>query len=270
MGGQKSKQNISTRPVGAAATTSTPSDAFYPTQRIVQNFLLVWVDASVDESTSDCQNTLAQLRGVVNDVNIFIQPDQCIQFLNDVQNEKAFIIVSGSLGQHLVPQIHGLPQLDAIYIFCGNKSRHEGWASDWAKIKGVYTDIKPICDALQVAVKQCNQDSIAMSIVTMDQGASSTNLNQLEPTYMYSQIFKEILLEMEHGAQAIKDLAIYCRKFYNDNLVELKVIEEFERNYRSKSPIWWYTRECFTYQMLNRALRTLDGDTIINMGFFYS
>ena len=47
----------------------------------------------------------------------------------------------------------------------------------------------------------------------------------------------------------------------------MNVINEFERDYRSQTSIWWYTRECFTYQMLNRALRNLEADTIINMGF---
>ncbi|CAF0749697.1 unnamed protein product [Adineta steineri] len=98
--------------------------------------------------------------------------------------------------------------------------------------------------------------------------ASTDNLNQLEPTFMYTQIFKEILLDIEYNRKAIKDLAIYCRKFYLGNIGQLQVINEFERDYRPQQAIWWYTRECFTYQMLNRALRTLDADTIINMGFF--
>jgi tetratricopeptide (TPR) repeat protein len=201
-------------------------------------------------------------------VNIFTQPDQCVQFLNGLQDEKAFVVASGALGQHLVPDIHALPQLDAIYIFCGNKSRHEKWTQEWNKIKGVHTDIKPICQALQQAAKQCNQDSTAVSFVTVSEGASSGNLDQLEPSFMYTQIFKEILFEMKHDDKSITDLATYCRELHKDNTTELNIIGEFERNYESKSSIWWYTRECFTYQMLNRALRTLEGDTIINMGFF--
>jgi tetratricopeptide (TPR) repeat protein len=268
MGGQKSKQNVSASSMGAGAITTTSAGAIRPRQRIAQNFLLIWVDASIDESSKDCQNTLAQLRSVVNDVNIFTQPDQCMQFLNGIHDEKAFVIASGALGQHLVSDIHELPQLDAIYIFCGNKSRHEQWTKEWIKIKGIHTDIKPICQALQQAAKQCDQDSIAVSFVKVNEGASSGNLDQLEPSFMYTQIFKEILLEMEHDDKSIKDLAIYCRQFYNDNMKELTVIDEFEHKYRTKCPIWWYTRECFTYQMLNRALRMLEGDTIINMGFF--
>ena len=41
---------------------------------------------------------------------------------------------------------------------------------------------------------------------------------------MYTQIFKEILLEMEHDEKSIKDLAIYCRQFYNDNIAELLLL----------------------------------------------
>jgi tetratricopeptide (TPR) repeat protein len=267
MGAHKSKQNSFQSSNTAAATTASSTTTLNH-HRIVQNFLLIWVDANIDQSKKDCQNTLAHLRSIVNHVNICTEPEQCIQFLKGIDNEKAFVITSGSLGKDLVANIHAMPQTDAIYIFCGNKSRHEEWTKKWDKVKGVHTEIKPICEALQLAAKQCNEDSIAVSFMALDEGASSQNLNQLEASFMYTQIFKEILLEMKHDRQAIKDLATYCRKLYDGNMGELKAIKEFERDYRPKSSIWWYTRECFTYQMLNRALRNLEGDTIINMGFF--
>ncbi|CAF1386644.1 unnamed protein product [Adineta ricciae] len=257
MDAQKSKSSSTTRKHGNQ-----------PRQRMVQNFLLVWVDANIDEKDQDCQNTLTHLRSVVNDVNIYTQPDACLQFLKSIGDEKAFVITSGSLGQHLVPEIHGITQVNAIYIFCGNKSRHESWAKNWSKVKGVHTNIKEICEALTTGVKQHNQDSIAMSFVTVRGEGSNANLNQLEPSFMYTQIFKKILLDMEHDKQAIKDLAKYCRQRFQGNPAEQSVIDEFERNYRPGKAIWWYTRECFTYQMLNQALRTLDGEVIINMGFF--
>ncbi|CAF1059724.1 unnamed protein product, partial [Adineta steineri] len=51
-------------------------------------------------------------------------------------------------------------------------------------------------------------------------------------------------------------------------MIQLNIIDEFKCNYHPEKAIWWYTREYFTYQMLNRALRALDADIIINMGFF--
>ncbi|CAF1393657.1 unnamed protein product, partial [Didymodactylos carnosus] len=181
---------------------------------------------------------------------------------------KAFLVADSIFGQQIISLIHDIPQLDAIWILCRNKSQHEEWTRKWLKIKGVYTEIKPICKALQLAAKQCNNDSIAMSFISVDEVVSSENLNQLEPSFMYTQIFKEIFLEMKYDAQAIKTLAGYWRELYNGNMNQLNIINEFKRNYRPERSIWWYTRECFTYEILNRALRNLEGDTIINMGFF--
>ncbi|CAF1551476.1 unnamed protein product, partial [Adineta steineri] len=257
MSGSKSNQNV-----------AASSNIRQPRKRIVQNYLLIWVDASIDQADKDCQNTLAQLKNVVNDVSLCTEPNQCIQVLNKVDKKQAFVITSGSLGQDLLPKIHGMPQLDAIYIFCGNKSRHEGWTQSWKKIKGVHTNIKDICQALQVAVKQCNQDTIAVSFLAVNEMASTSNLNQLEPTFMYTQLFKEVLLDIKYDPKATKDLAVCCREVFAGNSIELQVIDEFERDYRPEKAIWWYTRECFTYKMLNQALRMMDADIIINMGFF--
>ncbi|CAF1342373.1 unnamed protein product [Adineta steineri] len=262
MSGSKSNQNAAT------SKSTASSNIRQPRQRTAQNYLLVWVDANIDQANKDCQDTLNQLKNVVNDVNLCTEPNQCIQVLNKVDKEHAFVITSGSLGQHLVPEIHDMPQVDAIYIFCGDKSRHQGWAQNWTKIKGIHTNIKSICQALQLAVKQCDQDTVAVSFLAVNEMASTESLNQLEPTFMYTQLFKEILLDIEYDRKAIKDLAACCREVFTGNTFELKIINEFEHDYRPEQAIWWYTRECFTNKMLNQALRILDADIIINMGFF--
>ncbi|CAF0954952.1 unnamed protein product [Adineta steineri] len=168
-----------------------------------------------------------------------------------------------------------MPQLDAIYIFADNRSRYQEWTQNWTKIKGVHTDIKDICEALQSAVKQCDQDSIAISFHSVDEMASLENLNQLEPTFMYTQIFKEILFDMKHDEQAIKQFIAYCRnnnRLSPNNINNLSSIniDRFEREYHAQSAIWWYTFPTNIYSMLNCALRTLDANTIITMGFFMS
>ena len=235
---------------------------------IAQNYLLIWIDDSIDEESKDYQETLVQLKNVINNVNLCTQPDQRIDLLNQVDNERVFVVISGYLGQYLIPEIHDISQLDTIYIFCGNKSRHHEWAKNWTKIKGAYTNMNELCQNLQLAVKQCDQELIAISLVAENEISSINNLNELESTFMYTQIFKEILLDIDYSDNAIQDLATCCREVFLDNSMELQVINEFEHDYVPEKAIWWYTRECFTYKMLNQALRTLNADIIINMGFF--
>ena len=237
--------------------------------RILQSVILIWADGKIDQNNSDCQNTLTQLRSSVNDVMMFTDIEACVQFLQGIHQEKVFIITSGALGQTLVPKIHSLPQVDGIYIFCGNLTYHEQWVKPWSKIKGVHTSIQPICTALQPAIKQSNEDTTPISFVqSNDKTVSPDDLNRLEPSFMYTQILKRILLEMKHEDHERQAIVKVCRKNHAGNPSELKIVEEFGRDYRPHTAVWWYTRECFTYQMLNRALRCLEGDIIVDMGFF--
>jgi tetratricopeptide (TPR) repeat protein len=97
---------------------------------------------------------------------------------------------------------------------------------------------------------------------------TTKKLDQLDPSFMYTQIIKEILLtinfEQEHFAEFIQ----YCRDVLVDNEKELKNVKKLKRKYHNQTPVWWYTYECFLYPMLNRALRLMDVDLIIKMGFF--
>ena len=251
----------------SSTLTKVPSKPDRP--RIVQNFLLIWLDANITSSNEDSQHTLQKLRSVVNDIHHFTDPDDCVAFLAEVQTEKAFVIVSGSLGEKIVPTLHPMKQVDAIYIFCLDQSRHKEWARTWSKIKGIHTNIEQICEDLPLAVRQCNRDSVGVSFAPLyDGSASAINLNELEPSFMYTQLLKDALLDIKYDQKSVQDLVRYCEDKYAGNAAELAIISEFGRDYRPERAIWWYTRECFTYQMLNRALRLLEADIMVNMGFF--
>ncbi|CAF1447900.1 unnamed protein product, partial [Rotaria sp. Silwood1] len=164
------------------------------------------------------------------------------------------MIVSGSLGREIVPELEALPQLEAIYVFCGNQSVHEQWAKKISKVKGVYTKIEPICQALEIDRQRCDQAMIPISF------------NGRDALFMYTQLLKEALLEIEDdNKKSIKDLVDYCRE--QDDISEDQ-IKQIEREYRNHTPIWWYTAETFIYPMLNRGLRQMDVDIILKMGFF--
>ncbi len=82
----------------------------------VQNVLLIWLDSKIDDNDENCRNTVTQLRCVVNDINKYTDDDQCIQFINTITNNKACMIISGSLGQQIVPRVHDMSQVDSIYL----------------------------------------------------------------------------------------------------------------------------------------------------------
>ncbi|CAF1051780.1 unnamed protein product [Rotaria sordida] len=247
----------STTTAAIERTAATTSSSTVPSRRIcrmIQNFLLVWLDANIDESKEDFKNSLTNLRHIVATITTFTDADQCVDFLRDIEDEKVFMIVSGVLGQNILPDIQALPQLHSIYVFCENQSIHEQWAKKTLKVKGVYAQIEPICEALKIDREYCDRGMIPISY------------HGIDVLFMYTQLLKEALLEIEDDdTKSIKELVEYCR--LQDDVSE-QTIEKIEREYRNHTPIWWYTGPYFIYSMLNRGLRQMDVDIILKMGFF--
>ena len=259
MGNENSKKAAVSKT--AAATTTIPSSnrsvaAALParTRKLIQNFLLVWFDANLDESKADFKKSLERLRNVVASIITFHDVTECVNFLNEISQENVFIIVSGALGRQVAPEFENMPQVQSIYIFCGNKAFHEEWTSKIPKVKGVFTEIEPICKALQIDGQNCDRAMVSISFKGID------------ALFMYTQLLKEAILQIEDDdTKSLKELAEYCRD--QGGIPEYE-IAEMEKEYRSHTPIWWYTAPYFLYGMLNRGLRLMDTEIIIKTGFF--
>jgi tetratricopeptide (TPR) repeat protein len=260
-GGAKKAEQTSALPKGTSARRRADI-------KMVQNVLLIWLDTSIDVKSEDCRNTISQLRRVVNTVHAFNDTDQCIDFLTDICNENVLMIISGALCKNIVSLFHAVTQLHTIFIFCEDQTRYERWANEWSKIRGVFTKITLICEVLEQASQQCEQNAISISFVSTSGDASSKSLDRLDPMFMYTQIMKEILLAITFEQKHFKEFIDYCHDIFDNNEKDLKNIDKLEQNYPNQTPVWWYTCQCFLYPMLNRALRMSDVDIIIRMGFF--
>ncbi|UJR34578.1 hypothetical protein I4U23_027354 [Adineta vaga] len=144
-------------------------------QRIVENCLVIWVNQNIDSRNSDYQSTIETLRSIVNQVEECKTAEECIEQLKRNETETSFVIYSDTVAQHLVPHIHDMPKLGAIFILSNNKQDLLEWTKDWMKIKGIYISIKLICNALKMEVNQCDQNNTVL-------GFMASNLEDSERT----------------------------------------------------------------------------------------
>jgi hypothetical protein len=88
------------------------------------------------------------------------QEDRCIQCIRDeCVNKRVFLITTGSVGQSVIPKIHDLPQLYAVYIYCVNVKFHQTWAKDYSKIRVVCdNDDRDLLPRFALDVAQSNID----------------------------------------------------------------------------------------------------------------
>jgi hypothetical protein len=181
--------------------------------RMVQNFRLVWLDGSIDEiNNADCRNSITKLRQVVNTVNTFTDVDECIDFITDINDEMTFMIISEAFSSIIIPVVEAISQVSSVFIICENKAQHEKWVQQWSKLKGVYTDITSMYEAFQQIAHDCDQNSVSVSFVKPGDGASKENLDQLDQSFMYTQILKEILLTIDFEQSHINEFLTYCRE----------------------------------------------------------
>jgi hypothetical protein len=53
------------------------------------------LDNNIDGNNTDCRNTIAQLRRAVNTINTFTDVEECIEFIDNITDNKACMIISG-------------------------------------------------------------------------------------------------------------------------------------------------------------------------------
>ena len=93
---------------------------------------------TLDGLQLDTRNVYDKISGTFQWEHCEVQEDRCVSFIHDeCEKKRVFLIASGSLGQHLVPKIHNLPQVYAIYIYCANLEFHQKWAQQYQKIRVV-------------------------------------------------------------------------------------------------------------------------------------
>ncbi|CAF3622959.1 unnamed protein product [Rotaria sp. Silwood1] len=254
----------SSKPTNIQVQSATKNIVLEQSQlQINENFIVFWLESNLNNLN---EKIISQIRSIVNMIEFFTDIDQCINALVEIKDVKVFLIVSSSLAQQIASVVQKFTQVDSIYIFSNFKSINEQWTEAYIKIKGTFNQIEALCKVLKETVHHLNNDLIPISIVTE---GSVNNLNELDPAFMYCQLLKENILTMQFNYEMeIEQLVEYCRPRYQETRRETKTFDQFKEEYRQKSPIWWYTEESFLYKMLNSALRTVDIELLIKMGFF--
>ncbi len=123
--------------------------------------------------------------------------------------------------------------------------RYEEWTKEWTKVKGVYTDITLICEALKQATHECDQNSVFISFFKPTDVTSNRNLDNFDSSFMYTQILKEMLLTIDFEQNHINEFLTYCREQFAEDRTEMKNIDKMKSEYHDYQPIWWYMYNCF-------------------------
>jgi hypothetical protein len=98
-----------------------------------KTYSIIWLDASINSQENN--ETQGKLRSFIDYLQIFENVDQCEKHIQSVSSgDRIIFVVSGDLGQQLIPKIHPLEQIFSIYIYCANKEFHQQWTKEYKKV----------------------------------------------------------------------------------------------------------------------------------------
>ena len=233
--------------------------------RFVEDVLVVWLDASLEKPNESTVKSLGQIRRISNILKTFSDLERCAEFISSVQDEKLFLIVSGSLGPPIVARVEGLDQMHSIFIYCGNKANHEQWTKGYKKVRSLHTQIRELCETVKYHIRQYEKSITSISILPP---SNSVELNESTEEFIAYQVLKSIMIEIRYDKTSRKEFMNYARQFYLENDFQLNLIDTLDTNYDLHSPIWWYTRHCCLYSMLQRAFLKQDLEIAYKLAFF--
>ena len=222
---------------------------------------IIWLNHQV----TDVKDRQIDFVHVIEHLKVFDEQTLFEEFIRTLDRaDKIFLIVSGSIGEKLLPSIHAMSQILCIYIFCFDIHHHQEWGKKFSKIRGIFNDANALLARLQRDAQLLLHHFTPVNIFTMQNVKETTlqNVDKEQATYMWFQLLMETLLWLPRSAQASRELIDECMKCYRNDDTEKRKIERFEAEYSQENVIEWYTRDSFLYRLVNRAFRTRNIENI--------
>ncbi|CAF1058520.1 unnamed protein product [Didymodactylos carnosus] len=272
--GQSTATKPNTLAGGISGVFEDDADAADTTSTNLETFLIVWLDANVTK-TQDNLDTYTELRAAVNYIKTFDELQKCEEYILRIKREKIILIVSGGLGREIVPRLHDLVQLNCIYVFCMDQEANEEWSKNYSKVRSVITEREELIEKVSKdqTLRNIIEDPVPMSIskrTSIVKELTAKDVSKAMGAILWFQLLIEVLLRMPHAEDAKRDLLQTWKENYSGNPSELEIIDAFEHQYTKENAIWWYTRECSLYRILNKALREQSIDIMLLFRFFMS
>lgn len=90
----------------------------------MKKYTVVWLDAN----GLDPENSFREKLG---DAQVFINPQDCVNYIRTHPDELIYFIVSGHFAKEVVPAIFELNNLIQIFLYCGCVSNYSQWGMDY-------------------------------------------------------------------------------------------------------------------------------------------
>ncbi|CAF4128050.1 unnamed protein product [Rotaria sp. Silwood2] len=230
------------------------------------SIIILWFDSNIN-SYKDIEKTENYLQEIDIYAVFYSELEQCLNFIRSIDNEKIFFVTSDLNATQILPYIIKFHQIDSIFIISTEKLKYEHLTISYSKILGIYTDLDMLCASIREEIEFINKQLLTFSLFNPHQ-ILSEYISKESAEFLWFQLFSHVLFRLPHYQQTKNQMIYMCQQYYHDNLREQRLIDEFEREYRSEEAIRWYLEKSFISKLMTKGLRTQDIDQLHMIRFF--
>ncbi|CAF1429860.1 unnamed protein product [Adineta steineri] len=229
------------------------------TEQHVQDVNLIWVGALLNNSNEVIMRE--NLQTVNHYVQLIPDIDAFRAHLPEEKAEKIFVVINGTLAKDFIDKFHDNSLIDSIFIFDNHPTSesqevYEGLQLSFVKVAS-FTEFNAMKLHIATSIKELLQQTVAFGMFD-DKQKLARDLNRDAASFLWFQMLLDVLKGIPQENKEKRIMLDMCRRIYHDNSKEMKLIREFDKDYKSTTAVWWYTRECFLYRLVNKALRQED------------
>lgn len=111
-------------------------------------------------------------------------------------------------------------------------------------------------------------ESSTLSMIDLNNENPERSTFEINGDFLNSKLLIDCLLKLESNSHDRKEFILHCEKKFKENLSTLKVIKDLDENYVSDHALYWYTRDIFLFNLLNKELRRQNIHWLYLLRFF--
>jgi tetratricopeptide (TPR) repeat protein len=215
------------------------------------NIILICFDSN-NEFNNDTEDFKIRLHQINRPVVFHTELESCINFIKSIEQEKIFLIISGSSASQIVPHITLFDQIDSIFILSPKNNHHEHLPLEDSKIVGIYDKL----DLLFISINE-QIDFIEKRLhrwCFFDQVEYATkDLSKQANGFLWLQLFHSVLLHLPCDQPVKRQKIDTCRPYYQPN-----------------DAIPWFMKHSSLRNKINKALQLEDIDQLYIFRHFLS
>ncbi|CAF0744245.1 unnamed protein product [Adineta steineri] len=244
-----------------------PPDQLVPNREFIT---VIWFDPMLTETNID-STVLTRLRFLNDYILFYTKKSICTEYLaRNIDKSDRIIIVLHGFG--ILDEVYQYKQLHSILIIDSNTDKNKLNITknncQYSKTVEIFKEHDLMMKKLQQVIVDIEHEIVQQTEAIFDvldrEDRAFRDLRAELGPFLWRQIFKT----MPHSLDARQQMIDECRSYYQGNPSELAVIDEFEQTYRTSDAIYWYTRSCFLFRLMNKALRIGDIVTLYTFRYF--